>query len=77
MSDKNRPPAPEGSPIADRRAEFERITRLSARDVNAERAFLESKIEILESDPTLGGPQKAAELAKLRQMLDKLPPRRG
>jgi len=52
MSGK-RPPPPHGGKIVDRRAEFERITRQSPRNVQAERAFIESKMRIVRTDPNL------------------------
>ena len=48
-----RPPAPGGGKIADRRAEFERLSRQSPRDEEAERAFIEGKMEMVRTDPNL------------------------
>jgi hypothetical protein len=50
-------------PIADVRAEFERLSRQSPHDPEAERAFIEKKIEIVRSDPHLtdGEKQRAIE----------------
>jgi hypothetical protein len=46
-----RPPAPGGGKIADRRAQFKRLSRQSPRDEEAERAFIEGKMEMVRTDP--------------------------
>ena len=58
-----------GKPIvvADRRAEFERRSRRTPRDPEAERAFLEGKIDLIRSDPRLSEGEKEREIAKLRR----------
>jgi hypothetical protein len=56
---EEQPPSPDGSRITDKRAEFERITRRSGRDEEAERAFMESKIRMIRSDPALSEEEKA------------------
>jgi hypothetical protein len=71
---KKRPPPPHGGKIDDRRAEFERITRRSRRDLQAERAFTESKMRIVRTDPNLSDEEKRRALADLAQKLR--PPRR-
>jgi len=67
------PPPPDGGDIVDRRKEFERLTRESGRDEDAERAFVESKMAMVRSDPNLSDEEKAKALDELRRKL--LPPR--
>jgi hypothetical protein len=57
-----------GRPIrgGDRRAEFERLSRENPRDLEAERAFIRSKIEIVQSDLSLSEDEKAKIIAELR-----------
>ena len=55
---RKRPPSPIGSPIADRRKEFARITRQSPRDPEAERMFVEGKLAMLRTDPRLSEAEK-------------------
>lgn len=50
----------------DARAEFERLTRLQPRDLAAERAFIESRIEMIRQDPSLSEGQKATAIKLLR-----------
>jgi hypothetical protein len=71
---KKRPPPPHGGTIDDRRAKFERITRRSPRDLQAERAFIESKMRIVRTDPKLSEEEKQRALADLAKKLP--PPRR-
>lgn len=71
---KKRPPPPHGDKIVDRRAEFERITRRSPRNRQAERAFIESKMRLVRTDPNLSDEEKQRALADLEQKLR--PPRR-
>jgi hypothetical protein len=66
-----KPPPPRDGPIADRRAEFERLTRESGRDEKAERAFIESKMRMVRSDPNLTEEEKRVLLEELER---KLPP---
>jgi len=68
------PPPPDGGPIADRRAEFERISRQSPRDPEAERAFIESKMEMVRTDPSLTPAQKERALEELERTLRPGPP---
>ena len=65
MSNK-RPPSPVGGRIADKRAEFERISKRSGRDEAAERAFIENKIQMIETDPNLTPKEKEAAIRQLR-----------
>ena len=52
--------------VADMRAEFERLSRQVPRDPEAERAFIESKIEIIRNDPHLSDVDKERAIANLR-----------
>lgn len=70
-----RPPPPDGGRIADRRAEFERLTRQSPRDKDAERAFIESKMDMVRTDPNLTDEEKKRALEQLERMLRRPPPR--
>jgi hypothetical protein len=73
MGKKSPPPAPHGAGIRDRRKWFERMSRQSGRDEVAERAFIENKMEIVRTDPTLTDEQKRIALDELRRKLK--PPR--
>ena len=53
-------------PVADRRAEFERLSRQVPRDPEAERAFIESKIEMIRKDPRLSETEKEHAIEQLR-----------
>ena len=68
------PPPPGGGEIADRRAEFERLTRQSERDEEAERAFIESKMRMVRSDPNLTEEEKRSALEQLERKLPPPPP---
>ena len=67
--DSQRPPAPDGGDITDRREEFERLSRETPRNPEAERAFTEAKIDLVRSDPNLTEEEKARAIADLRQRL--------
>jgi hypothetical protein len=69
-----KPPPPRSGKIADRRAEFERLTRQSGRDEKAERAFIESKMRMVRSDPRLTEEEKRVLLEQLEQKLPLTPP---
>lgn len=73
MRSKVPPPPGGGGDILDRRKAFERLTRKSGRDEEAERAFIESKMELVRSDPNLTDEEKERELEKLQRL--KPPPR--
>lgn len=64
----NRKP-PHPPDIGDARAQFERLTRDTPRDTDAERAFLRKRIELLRSLPGLSDEERDAEIAKLEQSL--------
>jgi hypothetical protein len=51
----------------DRRAEFERLSRQTPRDPDAERAFFENKIDLIRSDPTLTDDEKTLAIAEVRR----------
>jgi hypothetical protein len=67
--DSQRPPAPDGGDITDRREEFERLSRETPRNPEAERAFIEAKIDLVRSDPKLTEEEKLRAIADLRQRL--------
>ena len=69
MSTKGPPPPDGTSGIADRRKEFDRLTRESGRDAEAERAFIESKMAMVRTDPNLSDEEKARALEELRRKL--------
>ena len=69
-----RSPAPGGGKIADRRAQFKRLSRQSPRDEEAERAFIEGKMEMVRTDPNLTKEEKQSALEELKR---KLRPPRG
>ena len=64
------PPRPHGGDIADRRAEFARRSRESGRDPEAERAFVQGKLDMVRSDPKLTEEEKQRALDELRRKLD-------
>ena len=53
----------------DMREEFARISARSARDPEAERAFVENKIEMIRTHPTLSEAEKRAAIAELKEKL--------
>ena len=53
-------------PVADLRAEFERLSRQVPRDPEAERAFIESKIEMIRTDSNLTEAEKERAIDELR-----------
>jgi hypothetical protein len=53
----------------DMREEFARISARSGRDPEAERAFIESKIEMIRTHPTLSEAEKTAAIAELEEKL--------
>lgn len=53
--------------VADVRAEFKRLSRQTPRDHRAEQAFIESKIEIIQSDTHLTAKQKEDAIAELQR----------
>ncbi len=55
--------------VEDKRAEFERISRQQPHDPEAERAFIESKIEIIRTDPNLSDDEKERAIQELRERL--------
>jgi hypothetical protein len=60
------PETGESVPVADLRAEFERLSRQAPRDPEAERAFIESKLEMIRNDPALSLAQKERAVEQLR-----------
>ncbi|TDZ85913.1 hypothetical protein DE4585_01236 [Mycobacteroides salmoniphilum] len=69
MSDNGSPPPPGTGPIADRRQEFEELSRRHRQGAD-DRAFIEHKIEIVKSDPNLTAEEKAAAIEELRRALE-------
>jgi hypothetical protein len=63
MSD---PRTGEPVPVADMRDEFERLSRQTPRDPEAERAFIESKIEMIRNHPHLSEAEKERAIEQLR-----------
>ena len=57
-----------GLPIqgSDVRAEFERLSRLTPHNPQAERAFIESKIELIRRDPNMSDAAKERAIEELR-----------
>ena len=53
--------------VADLRAEFERLSHQVPRDAEAERAFIESKIEMVRKDPNLSPTEKERAIDQLRR----------
>lgn len=62
----------EGEPVptADLRKEFARESRAAPRDPDAERAFIENKIEMIRSHPTLSAAGKEAAITALLQQME-------
>ena len=56
-------------PTQDMREEFARISARSGRDPEAERAFVENKIELIRTHPTLSEAEKTAAIAELEERL--------
>ena len=56
-------------PTRDMREEFARISARSGRDPEAERAFVESKLEMIRSHPMLSEAEKTAAIAELEEKL--------
>jgi hypothetical protein len=53
-------------PVADMRAHFDRLSRQVPRDPEAERAFIESKMEMIRGDPNLSEEEKERAIEALR-----------
>jgi hypothetical protein len=56
-------------PTQDMREEFARISARSGRDPEAERAFVENKIEMIRTHPTLSEAEKTSAIAELEERL--------
>jgi len=64
-----RPPDPrKGEPlkVVDRRAEFARLSQLTPRNRQTERAFIKGKLEMIRNDPRLSDEEKARASARLK-----------
>jgi hypothetical protein len=57
------------APVADMRAEFERLSRQVPRNAEAERAFIINKIEMVRGDPNLSEADKELAIEQLRRRL--------
>ena len=57
------------APAGDVRTEFERLSRQTRRDSEAHRAFVESKIELIRTDPRLSEDEKTRAIEELRKRL--------
>lgn len=57
----------------DRRKEFEKLLERKPSDLEAERAFLRSKIELVRLDPNLADEDKTRLIRELQVRLDSLP----
>jgi hypothetical protein len=57
------------APTADVRAEFERLSRQTPPDLQADRAFVESKIELIRTDPRLSEDEKKRAIEELWKRL--------
>jgi len=55
------------APVADMRAEFERLSRQVPRDPEAERAFIEGKIAMIRTHPNLSEAEKKRAIEELRR----------
>ena len=70
-SSSSSPPAPDGKDYVDRREEFLQLSS-EVESTEAERAFLASKIELIQTDSTLDDEEKQNRVAELRKRLDSL-----
>lgn len=66
------PPLPADEPPADRRKEFARESGRAARDPDAKRAFLQGRIDVIRTHPTLSETEKEAAVAELLRRLQDL-----
>ena len=68
---KRPPPPPAGSgpdkPVRDVRAQFARKTPQTADDIDAARAFIDGKIEMVRRDPHMSDDEKAIAIAGLQK----------
>ena len=55
--------------VADMRAEFERLSRQVPRDPEAERAFIQNKIDMIRNDPKLSEVDKKRAIEELERGL--------
>ena len=62
------------APIVDMRDAFARTEPQSEQDRDAARAFIQGKIEMVRSDPSLTEAQKAEAIADLEAKRDAIPP---
>jgi hypothetical protein len=61
------PPETSDAAVGDARELFERLTRETPRDAEAERAFLRKRIELLRSLPGLTHEEREAAIAQLEE----------
>lgn len=62
------------APIRDVRKRFARVSDDAGRDPKAEQAFVESKVQMIRSHPTLTEAEKLAAIAELEERLRGEPP---
>jgi hypothetical protein len=62
-------PKTENARTKDVREEFARITEQVGRDAEAERAFVENKVEMIRSHPRMSEAEKEAAIAELQEAL--------
>jgi hypothetical protein len=61
------------APTADMREKFARMSTEAPRDPEAERAFIESKLEMIRTHPTLSEEEKKAAIRELEQKIGREP----
>jgi hypothetical protein len=59
-------------PTTDVRKKFARISAEAGRNPEAERAFINSKIEMIRRHPTLSEPERSAAISELEEKLKRL-----
>ena len=70
-SSDSSPPGPDAKDCVDRREQFRQLSSESD-STEAERAFLTSKIELIQAEATLSDEEKRSLIAGLRRRLDSL-----
>lgn len=71
--DRPEPPPPPDDSLseqADMRERFARVSRAAGRDPDAEHAFVESKLEMIRTHPTLSNAEKAAAIKEVYERLE-------
>ena len=65
------------SSCSDKREEFAKLSQKKPEDVEAERAFLQTKIEVARADRNLSEPERTRFIRELQLRLDILPNSNG